>query len=75
MLEWKITLEQALAQAPSVALVMGHNGIYPRLVLVLHWLYGRFFMISYFARGVYEQIILVSWLMAIIDNSELNKMW
>ncbi|KAG5001491.1 hypothetical protein JHK87_022563 [Glycine soja] len=29
MLEWKITLEQALAQAPSVALVMGHNGIYP----------------------------------------------
>ncbi|KAG5026767.1 hypothetical protein JHK82_022657 [Glycine max] len=30
MLEWKITLEQALAQAPSVALVMGHNGIYPR---------------------------------------------
>ncbi|KAL5177311.1 Endoribonuclease YBEY, chloroplastic [Glycine soja] len=35
MLEWKITLEQALAQAPSVALVMGHNGIYPRKKAVL----------------------------------------
>lgn len=26
--EWKIALEQALAQAPSAALVMGHNGIF-----------------------------------------------
>lgn len=26
--EWKTALEQALAQAPSAALVMGHNGIF-----------------------------------------------
>ncbi|KAL2973212.1 hypothetical protein AAZX31_14G034300 [Glycine max] len=28
LLEWKTALEQALAQAPSAALVMGHNGIF-----------------------------------------------
>lgn len=26
--EWKTALEHALAQAPSAALVMGHNGIF-----------------------------------------------
>lgn len=26
--EWKAALEQALAQAPNAALVMGHNGIF-----------------------------------------------
>ncbi|XP_027940101.1 rho GTPase-activating protein 7 isoform X3 [Vigna unguiculata] len=28
LFEWKTALEQALAQAPSAALVMGHNGIF-----------------------------------------------
>ncbi|KAL3035647.1 hypothetical protein AAZX31_02G263000 [Glycine max] len=28
LLEWKTALEQALTQAPSAALVMGHNGIF-----------------------------------------------
>ncbi|KAK8943255.1 hypothetical protein KSP39_PZI008974 [Platanthera zijinensis] len=28
LFEWKIALEQALAQAPNAALVMGHNGIF-----------------------------------------------
>ncbi|XP_010276674.1 PREDICTED: rho GTPase-activating protein 7 [Nelumbo nucifera] len=28
LFEWKAALEQALAQAPSAALVMGHNGIF-----------------------------------------------
>ena len=26
--EWKMALEHALAEAPSAALVMGHNGIF-----------------------------------------------
>lgn len=28
LFEWKTALEQALAQSPSAALVMGHNGIF-----------------------------------------------
>jgi hypothetical protein len=28
LFEWKTALEHALAQAPSAALVMGHNGIF-----------------------------------------------
>lgn len=28
LFEWRTALEQALAQAPSAALVMGHNGIF-----------------------------------------------
>jgi hypothetical protein len=28
LFEWKTALEQALAQAPNAALVMGHNGIF-----------------------------------------------
>jgi hypothetical protein len=28
LFEWKTALEEALAQAPSAALVMGHNGIF-----------------------------------------------
>ncbi|GJN10802.1 hypothetical protein PR202_ga28928 [Eleusine coracana subsp. coracana] len=29
LFEWKTALEEALAQAPNAALVMGHNGIFP----------------------------------------------
>jgi hypothetical protein len=28
LFEWKTALEEALAQAPNAALVMGHNGIF-----------------------------------------------
>ena len=28
LFEWKAALEEALAQAPNAALVMGHNGIF-----------------------------------------------
>lgn len=28
LFEWKTALEHALAQAPSAAIVMGHNGIF-----------------------------------------------